>query len=121
MGSFITMNSFTVVWVIYHYHTGTMTMKSPGLNEMSPGCFVEISSNDRQRLILINGDMANVVSRSGKIRARLSVSPRAVNGTIFIPFYFAKPAGNRLTNAEFDPVAKIPEFKVCAVTIEKAA
>ena len=39
----------------------------------------------------------------------------------FIPFHFAKAAANRLTNAEFDPVAKIPEFKVCAVTIEKAA
>ncbi len=107
--------------VIYHYHTGTMTMKSPGLNEMSPECFVEISSNDATTLRIGNGEMVNVFSRRGKIRARLSVSPRAVDGTIFIPFHFAKAAANRLTNAEFDPVAKIPEFKVCAVTIEKAA
>ena len=107
--------------VIYHYHTGTMTMKSHGLNQMSPECFVEISSTDAAALNIGNGEMVDVFSRRGKIRAKLSISSKAVDGTIFIPFHFARAAANRLTNAKFDPVAKIPEFKVCAVTIEKAA
>lgn len=107
--------------VIYHYHTGTMTMKSDGLNQMSPECFVEISPRDAAQLDIGDGEMVNVFSRRGKIRAKLSVSSKAVDGTVFIPFHFAKAAANRLTNSQFDPVAKIPEFKVCAITIEKAA
>jgi formate dehydrogenase major subunit len=51
----------------------------------------------------------------------LSVSDKAVDGTVFIPFHFAEAAANRLTNSALDPVSKIPEFKVCAVKISKAA
>ncbi len=107
--------------VLYHYHTGSMTMKSDGLNEMSPECFVEISPNDAAKLNINDGEMVDVFSRRGKIKAKLSISPKAVDGTVFIPFHFAKAAANRLTNAKIDPVAKIPEFKVCAITIQKAA
>ena len=107
--------------VIYHYHTGSMTMQSDGLNQLSPDCFVEISENDAARLEMVQGEMVNVFSRRGKIKARLNISPKAVDGTIFIPFHFAKAAANRLTNARVDPIAKIPEFKVCAITIKKAA
>jgi len=49
------------------------------------------------------------------------VSYKAVDGTIFMPFHFAQAAANRLTNAKLDPVAKIPELKVCAINIEPAA
>jgi len=106
--------------VLYHYHTGTMTMKTDGLNMLSPECFVEISSNDAQKLGLDTGFMVDVSSRRGKISAKLKVSPKAVDGTIFIPFHFAKAAANELTNAKLDPIAKIPEFKVCAIQIEPA-
>jgi predicted molibdopterin-dependent oxidoreductase YjgC len=107
--------------VLYHYHTGTMTMKSRGLNTLSPDCFVEISANDATRLDLENGSMVDVLSRRGKIKARVEISTKAVDGTLFIPFHFAKAAANRLTNAALDPVAKIPEFKVCAINIRRAA
>ena len=107
--------------VLYHYHTGTMTMKSDGLNSLSPECFVEISAEDAAKKNIQNGDMVNVFSRRGKIKAKLMVSPKAVEGTVFIPFHFAKAAANRLTNARVDPIAKIPEFKVCAIQIQKAA
>ena len=107
--------------VLYHYHTGTMTMKSRGLNTLSPECFVEISPNDATKLKLENGTMVDVLSRRGKITAKLAVSAKAVDGTMFIPFHFAKAAANRLTNATVDPVAKIPEFKVCAITVRRAA
>jgi len=106
--------------VLYHYHTGTMTMRTGGLNMLSPECIVEISSNDAQKLGLDTGSMVDVSSRRGKISAKLEVSSKAVDGTIFIPFHFAKAAANKLTNAKLDPTAKIPEFKVCAIKIEPA-
>ncbi len=104
--------------VLYHYHTGTMTMRTDGLNMLSPECFVEISSGDAQKLGLDTGSMVDVSSRRGKISAKLKISSKAVDGTIFIPFHFAKAAANELTNAKLDPTAKIPEFKVCAIKIE---
>lgn len=106
--------------VLYHFHTGTMTMQSDGLNDMVPECFVEISPGDARRYKVKEGDVLRVSSRRGEIAARAQVSDQAMEGTIFIPFHFAKAAANRLTNAALDPVAKIPEFKVCAVKIEKA-
>ncbi len=106
--------------VLYQYHTGTMTMKTQGLNECAPGCFVEISPQDAHRYNLKDNSMVGIVSRRGDIKARVSVSERAVEGTIFIPFHFAQAAVNRLTNAALDPVSGIPEYKVCAVKLEQA-
>ncbi len=107
--------------VLYHYHTGTMTMKSDGLNERSPESFVEITQGDAVGLGIADGDQVTIASRRGEICARVHVSPKAVDGTVFIPFHFAKAAANRLTNAALDPVSGIPEFKVCAVKVSKAA
>ena len=107
--------------ILYHYHTGTMTMKSPGLNILSPECFVEISSNDVTKLGFKDKEMVEVLSCRGKIKAKLKISSKAVDGTLFIPFHFAEAAANKLTNAKLDPIAKIPEFKVCAVKIQKSA
>ncbi|SCY21474.1 formate dehydrogenase major subunit/formate dehydrogenase alpha subunit [Desulfoluna spongiiphila] len=106
--------------VLYHYHTGTMTRKSKGLNERSPECFVEMEGSDAKALGLADGTMATVTSRRGEITARVKVSRRMGKGTVFIPFHFAEAAANRLTNAKLDPVSKIPEFKVCAVRIASA-
>jgi len=107
--------------VLYHYHTGTMTRKTEGLNERSPESFVEISTADAQKFELNDGDRVRIASRRGEITALLSVSDKAVDGTVFIPFHFAEAAANRLTNAALDPVSKIPEYKVCAVKLSKAA
>lgn len=107
--------------VIYQYHTGTMTMKTEGLNECAPECFVEISLEDAEKYNLENKSLINIASRRGAIKARLMVSSKAVTGTIFMPFHFAKAAVNRLTNAALDPVSGIPEYKVCAVKLSKAA
>jgi formate dehydrogenase major subunit/formate dehydrogenase alpha subunit len=107
--------------VLYHYHTGTMTMKSAGLNERVPECFVEISTRDAAEYGIDDGSRVEIASRRGKITATVQVSPKAVAGTVFIPFHFAQAAANRLTNAVLDPVSKIPEYKVCAVKVSKAA
>ncbi|VVS91569.1 molybdopterin oxidoreductase [Desulfoluna spongiiphila] len=106
--------------VLYHYHTGTMTRKSDGLNQQVGECFVEMNREDAREKNLAHGDMATLFSRRGKIKARVNISGRMEQGTVFLPFHFAEAAANRLTNAKLDPVSKIPEFKVCAVTVEKA-
>jgi formate dehydrogenase alpha subunit len=106
--------------VLYQYHTGTMTMKSSGLNEKAPGCFVEISLKDARRHGIEDEALLRVVSRRGEIEAKAKISRMAVEGTVFIPFHWARAAANRLTNPALDPTAKIPELKVCAVRIEKA-
>jgi len=107
--------------VLYHYHTGTMTMKSEGLNERSPDCFIEISKEDAETYALVEGAMAKVTSRRGDIQAKVRISDKAVDGTIFIPFHYAEAAANRLTNAALDPVSGIAEVKVCAVKLSIAA
>ena len=105
--------------VLYQFHTGTMTMKSDGLNEMAPECFVEISKQDAESYGLTDGEPVRIGSRRGEIEARTKISDKAVSGTVFIPFHYAKAAVNRLTHAALDPVAGIPEYKVCAVRISK--
>jgi predicted molibdopterin-dependent oxidoreductase YjgC len=60
-----------------------------------------------------------VTSRRGEIEAKAKISDKAVDGTVFIPFHYAEGAANELTNTALDPVALIPELKVCAVRIEK--
>lgn len=105
--------------ILYQYHTGTMTMKVGGLNEIAPECFVEISRKDAEASSIQDGEPIRVKSRRGEIIAKAKISNKAVEGTIFIPFHYASAAANKLTNAVLDPVAKIPEYKVCAVRIEK--
>jgi formate dehydrogenase major subunit len=105
---------------LYQYHTGTMTMKTEGLNDRAPGTYVEISPQDAAKLDLIDGQRVKVASRRGEIEADVMISDKAISGTVFLPFHFADAAANRLTNAALDPVSKIPEFKVCAVKVTKS-
>jgi formate dehydrogenase alpha subunit len=103
---------------LYHYHTGTMTMKSDGLNERSPACYVQISSDDAEKYNVKQGADIEIISRRGKITAAARVSQTIQNGTVFIPFHFSHAAANKLTNTALDPLSKIPELKVCAVKIK---
>jgi formate dehydrogenase major subunit/formate dehydrogenase alpha subunit len=106
--------------VLYQYHTGTMSRRAPGLMEKAPECRVEISAQDAAQYGIADGDPVQVTSRRGEISARALISGKAVPGTIFIPFHYYEAAANKLTISALDPVAKIPEFKVCAVKIAKA-
>jgi formate dehydrogenase major subunit len=107
--------------LLYQYHTGTMSMKTEGLNEIAPEAFVEISPQDARKFEVEEGSRVNIDSRRGTIQARIKISRKAVSGTVFIPFHYAKAAANRLTNAALDPISGIPEYKVCAVKLSKAA
>jgi len=107
--------------LLYQYHTGTMSMKTGGLNEIAPEAFVEISPQDARKFEVKEGSRVNIDSRRGTIQARIKISRKAVTGTVFIPFHYAAAAANRLTNAALDPISGIPEYKVCAVKLSKAA
>ncbi|WP_054029354.1 formate dehydrogenase subunit alpha [Desulfatitalea tepidiphila] len=104
--------------LLYHYHTGTMTMKSNGLNERAPECQVGISIQDAHRIGISDDQRVRIRSRRGVIMAKASVSNDILPGVVFIPFHFAAAAANRLTHAALDPVCHIPELKVCAVALE---
>ncbi len=105
--------------LLYQYHTGTMTMKSSGIMDIAPECFVEISPQDAGKYQLGNGTVVDIASRRGTIQARIKISMKAVPGTVFIPFHYAAAAANRLTNSALDPISGIPEYKVCAVKLLK--
>jgi formate dehydrogenase major subunit len=107
--------------LLYQYHTGTMSMRTGGLNEIAPEAFVEISPQDARKFEVEEGSRVNIDSRRGTIQARIKISRKAVSGTVFIPFHYAAAAANRLTNAALDPISGIPEYKVCAVKVSKAA
>jgi len=104
----------------FHYHTGTMTRKAWALDREVPTGYVEINKSDATRLNIANGQMIKVSSRRGQIMIKSKVVNTIQEGLVFIPFHFAEASANKLTAANLDPVAKIPEFKVCAVKIEKA-
>lgn len=107
--------------VLYHYHTGTMTRRTAGLNERAPESFVEISAEDAKRFGVEDESMITVASRRGEINVRAKVSEMVDAGTVFIPFHYAEAAANKLTNAALDPVSNIPEYKVCAIKLSRAA
>ncbi len=104
-----------------HYHSGTMTRVSPTLHrEMGTG-YVEISPTDAKNLGIKNGERIKVSSRRGEIQIKAKISRKVNRGVVFIPFHFAEAAANMLTNPAYDPTAKIPEYKACAVKVEKLA
>lgn len=111
---------FTTGRVLYHFHTGTVTRRSKGLNEIYPEALVEINPRDAQELKVEEGEFVEVASRRGKIKAKAKVTEKSGKGVVFMSFHFHEAAANLLTNAALDPVAKIPEYKVCAVKVKKA-
>jgi len=106
---------------LYQYHTGTMTRKVKGLNIMRGEELVELNPEDAANLEITNGDMVKVTSRRGEISAKASVTSVSPVGVVSMDFHFGEAPVNVLTNPALDPVAKIPEYKVCAVRVEKTA
>ncbi len=105
--------------VLYHYHT-LMSRKSKGLMEIYPEGVMEISSEDASQLGIKPDDgWVEVASRRGKVRVRAKVADHVPPGVVFMNFHFKEAAVNLLTSDALDPVAKIPELKVCAVKVKK--
>jgi assimilatory nitrate reductase catalytic subunit len=108
--------------VVYHYLSGNQTRRIPFLRDMAPHPWVEIHPAAAARLGIADGDMARVRTRRGEMRVRAMVVDTIRPDTLFIPFHFGRrEAVNQLTNPVFEPRNKIPEFKVCAAAVERAA
>ena len=104
---------------LFHFHTGTMSRKVKGLNVFRGEELVEINPQDASTLGIADGETVKVVSRRGAVVAKAKVTDVSPIGVVFMTFHFAESPTNQLTNPALDPVAKIPEFKVCAVRIER--
>jgi len=104
---------------LYHFHTGTMTRKVKGLNQLLGEGTVEINPKDAEALGIADGEIVKVISRRGEVTAKAKVTEVSPEGVVFMNFHFAESPTNQLTNPALDPVAKIPEYKVCAVRVEK--
>jgi predicted molibdopterin-dependent oxidoreductase YjgC len=103
-----------------HYHTGTMTRRAAILDAIVKTGHVEVHPSDASARGLHDGERVVVTTRRGRITTVLQLTERVAHGSIFVPFHFAEAAANQLTNDALDPVAKIPEYKVCAARLEKA-
>ncbi|MBW7988848.1 MAG: formate dehydrogenase subunit alpha [Planctomycetes bacterium] len=105
---------------LYQFHTGTMTRKSAAINQVSPTGYVEIHLEDAGKLGIADGDTVEVSSIRGKVSTLAKVTKNIEKGWLFMPFHFHEGPANMLTIDALDPLAKIPEYKVCAATIKKS-
>ena len=106
--------------LLEHWHTGSMTRRSFALDAIQPEAHVYLNPDDAAAMGVAEGDFVRVTSRRGTIELAARLSHRDTPGTCFIPFHFREAAANVLTIDEIDPTGKIPEFKFCAVKVERA-
>jgi formate dehydrogenase alpha subunit len=106
--------------LLYHWHGGTLTRRVQGLLELAPRLEVAIHPADARRLGVDSGSPVRVRSRRGELTGHAHVTDSVRAGAVFVPFVkLADSAANFLTNPAFDPSSKIPEYKVCAVAVER--
>ncbi len=106
--------------VLYHYNTRAMTGRTPGLMEREGSSFIEMNTEDAARLGIANGDKVRATSRRGTLITTARVGEKVSPRETWMPFHFPDGNANLLTNAALDKYARIPEYKVCAIKIEKA-
>ncbi len=103
-----------------HWHTGSMTRRSAVLDAVEPEAVAFVNPLDLSKLGLDAGDTIRIASRRGDVTLTARADTATPRGAVFVAFCWYEAAANRLTNAALDPVAKIPEFKYCAVRVEAA-
>jgi len=107
--------------ILYQYNAAAMTIRTPGLNLLAGEGFIEVNFRDAERLGIGKGERIRVSSRRGTITATAHVGRKVSQGETWMPFHFPDSPVNMLTNAALDEFARIPEYKVCAVRLEKIA
>ena len=104
--------------VLYHYHTGTMTRRSEGLDWRVPNGYVEVNSDDAAAAGIADGDPVQLASRRGQVTTEARVGERVPPGVVFLSFHWREAPANMLTHDHtLDPIAKIPEYKASAVRL----
>ncbi|MET8985755.1 molybdopterin oxidoreductase family protein [Nonomuraea wenchangensis] len=108
---------FTTGRVLAHYQSGAQTRRIAPLVQAAPEPFVELHPDLAERLEIAAGDMVRLTSRRGEAKAVARISDAIRRDTVFMPFHWE--GANRLTNPALDPTSRMPEFKVCAVRVER--
>lgn len=104
--------------ILMQYGAGSFTRRVPSLERANPENFIELNPEDAGQYGIKDGDRVRVISRRGELIAKAKVT-EIRKGTAFMPFLYQESPANRLTIDALDPICGIPEFKVCAVRIEK--
>jgi nitrate reductase (cytochrome) len=108
--------------VVEHWHTGSMTRRVPALHQAMPKAYVELNPNDAKKMGVSNGDKVKLTSRRGSVTFTANINGRGVppKGQVFVPFFDESYLVNELTLDAFCPLSKQPDYKKCAVKVEKA-
>jgi anaerobic selenocysteine-containing dehydrogenase len=105
---------------VEHWHTRTKTGQVAILDSMSPRAWLEMNPRDARKLSLKPHDQVSVVSRRNRVDGiELRVTEIVAPGQVFMPFHFAETNVNRATQSAFDPISREPNFKQCAVRVER--
>jgi predicted molibdopterin-dependent oxidoreductase YjgC len=104
---------------LFHHHTGTMTRRVKGLNQFMSEEKLQINPADAAALGINDGDMLSIASRRGRVKARACVTDVTPAGTVYMTFHFSETPSNLLTSPARDAVSHTPEYKACAVRVEK--
>ena len=105
---------------VEHWHTRTKTREVPILERLSPRAWLEMNPRDAQRLGLRSHDSVDVISRRGRTKGvELRLTEITAPGQVFMPFHFFETNVNEITQSAFDPVSREPNYKQCAVRVER--
>jgi anaerobic selenocysteine-containing dehydrogenase len=105
---------------VEHWHTRTKTGNVPILDRLSPHAWLEINPSDAKRLGLQAHDRVDVISRRSQVQGvPLRLTEIVAPGQVFMPFHFAEHNSNRVTQDAFDPISREPNYKQCAVRVQK--
>ncbi len=104
---------------LYHYNSATMTMREDGMLDKQEDPFVEMNPEDAAALGVVEGDWVRLVSRRGELEARAAIGDRVYPGLVWMALHFAQAKVNWLTHDVGDPLIGTPEYKVCAVRVER--
>lgn len=107
--------------LLEHYHTGTMTRRSQGLDHMRPEGLVEVHPEDARRYGLEDGCRARIVTKRGSVEVKVKVTEKTLEGAIFYPFHFGEAPANRLVSAKLDKASHTPAYKRTAARIERVS
>jgi len=111
---------YTTGRVIEHWHTGTMTRNCKELRHANAEAVAELHPDDGARLGVGTGERVRIASRRGAETFRVRLTEGARPGTVFVHMHDADRLCNRITIDAVDPISRQPEFKICAVKIERA-
>lgn len=108
--------------VVEHWHSGSMTRRIPVLHRAMPEGYVELHPADAKRMQIRTGDLVKLTTRRGSMKIPAAFNQRGVpvKGQVFVPFFDENILINDLTLDAFCPISKQPDYKKCAVKVEKA-